>query len=82
VARVVLIAEGSPCPGTTAASILTPRDSLLTTFSRVGFTSEGEDALTLERFDCGARCGEIRFVHYKRVAERWKKHRYKRISRV
>lgn len=80
-ARVVVIAEDSPCPGTTPVSVPTPRDSLLTTFSRVGFTSEGEDALTLERFDCGARCGEIGFVHYKRVAGRWKKHRYERIFR-
>ena len=80
-AHVVLISEGSPCSGTPAANVPTPRDSLLTTFSRVGFTSEGEDALTLERFDCGDRCGEIGFVHYKRVAGRWKKHRYERIAR-
>lgn len=79
-ARVVLIAEDGQCSGTPAASVPTPRDALLTTFSRVGFTSEGEDALTLERFDCGARCGEIGFAHYKRVAGRWKKHRYERIA--
>ncbi|CAN5299330.1 hypothetical protein BH24GEM2_BH24GEM2_19810 [soil metagenome] len=81
-ARVVLIAEDSPCPGTPPASVPTAQNTFERTFSRVGFSPDGNDALVHLRHDCGDRCGGTGLVHLKRVDGRWMQHKYERISQL
>jgi hypothetical protein len=79
-ARVVLIAEDSPCPGTPPAHVPAVQDTFERTFSRVGSSPDGNDALVHVRYVCGDRCGGTGLVHLKRVEGRWMQHRYERIS--
>ncbi len=69
-APVVLMGE-DPCPGTEGAVSPPPDEPLVITVSQVGFTSNGQHALLLERFDCGPRCGSMNLVHMERREDKW-----------